>query len=344
MSPCSPRAVRPPSRSTRPIRASSTSTFGRFPRETSDARGGIWRSVDNGATWTQIFKPTASQRRPMQHRPRRIRRHDAPERQRRACTSASATGGAACGREPGAFYRTDDASGAAVSRDMTTAAEHRLLHGAVLVRQRVYTPAGAPDVVYLGGSFSYGQLACAVERPRLAAVDRRRRDLQRPHAGRRSESRRGDPSRPARDRHGPRQAAAVHHAARTAASSARTAGLRDVSAKCDARGLNAADTAFCKSAAQPGAEQARQHEQRAVHAAVPESVGERAAAAEPSPGRHAGQRDVPVQRIGAMSGPRSSTATAASPASTRPMTRCASTLSPARPTMRTSAAATRRSG
>ncbi len=49
--------------------------------------------------------------------------------------------------------------------------------------------------------------------------------------------------------------------------------------------------------AEQGREPARQHEHGLVDAAVPEPVGERAAAPEPPPGRHAGQRDVPIQRF-----------------------------------------------
>ena len=65
-----------------------------------------------------------------------------------------------CQRARPVFTRHDDA------------AEHRLLHRQCWYDNVVYTPPGAPDVVYLGGSFSYGQLHGAIERPRLAACRR----------------------------------------------------------------------------------------------------------------------------------------------------------------------------
>ena len=103
----------------------------------------------------------------------------------------------------------------------------------------------------------------------------------------------------------------------------------DVSYKCD-RGGSTGHHGFLQEPPQPGSELADQHEQRAVHAAVPQHLGERAAAAEPSPGRHAGQRNVPVQRLPARCGSRRSTATAASPASASPTTTFASTRSSGR--------------
>jgi hypothetical protein len=63
-----------------------------------------------------------------------------------------------------------------VFTDMTTAQNIGYCTGQCWYDNVVYTPPGAPDVVYLGGSFSYGSCT-AVERARLAAVDRRRSDF-----------------------------------------------------------------------------------------------------------------------------------------------------------------------
>ena len=74
----------------------------------------------------------------------------------------------------------------------------------------VYTPAGAPDVVYLGGSFSYGQLhGPSNGRAWLLSTDGGATwsDLTQ-DSDQHAEL---APSGPARHRHRARQAAAVHH-------------------------------------------------------------------------------------------------------------------------------------
>jgi hypothetical protein len=93
------------------------------------------------------------------------------------------------------FYRTDDATGAAVFTDMTTAQNIGYCDGQCWYDNVVYTPAGAPDVVYVGGSFDYNN---------LHGRDNGRAWLLSP-------ARRSDPSRSTRHRHRARQAAAVHH-------------------------------------------------------------------------------------------------------------------------------------
>ena len=195
------------------------------------------------------------------------------------------------------FYRTDDATAAVpVFADMTTAQNIGYCTGQCWYDNVVYTPPGAPDVVYLGGSFSYGELQGPSNgRAWLLSTDGGATfsDLTQD----------ADPNR----------AEAIHpdqHAIVTVPGKplqfitgsdggvVRSDGkFADISAKCDTRGLGPADSGAVQEPAEPGCEPARQHEQRLVHAAVPEPVGERAAAPEPSPGRHAGQRDVPVQRL-----------------------------------------------
>ena len=123
---------------------------------------GLWRSLDNGATWTQI--KTALERR-REHRPRRSSRSTSCRAARRGCTSGSATP---------ARRATARASSAPTTRparrsftDMTTPQNIGYCTGAVLVRQRRLLAGGLPDVVYLGGSFDYGQHARRQQRPRV---------------------------------------------------------------------------------------------------------------------------------------------------------------------------------
>ncbi|HYU41323.1 MAG TPA: exo-alpha-sialidase [Vicinamibacteria bacterium] len=114
---------------------------------------GVWRSVDNGTTWTQIKTP--------------LNAGLSTDRAEFAVTTL-ANGftrmyvGVGNQSDSGAnrarFYRTDDASGAAVFADMTTAQNIGYCTAQCWYDNVVYTPAGSPDVVYLGGSFSYGQL------------------------------------------------------------------------------------------------------------------------------------------------------------------------------------------
>jgi hypothetical protein len=144
------------------------------------------------------------------------------------------------------FYRTDDASGAAAFTDMTTNDTIGYCTAQCWYDNVVYTPAGAPDVVYLGGSFSYDQLhAQSNGRAWLLATDGGQTwsDLTQD----------GDPSH-AEVIH-PDQHAIVTVPGRplqfitgSDGGVVRSDGqFANVAAKCDARGLNAADNAYCKS-------------------------------------------------------------------------------------------------
>ena len=96
----------------------------------SSFQQGVWRSLDNGATWTQI-KPALN---PAQNTDRASSRSTRCPAARRGCTSASATQRRR--RHRARFYRTDDAAGAAIFTDMTTPQNIGYCTGAVLVRQR----------------------------------------------------------------------------------------------------------------------------------------------------------------------------------------------------------------
>ena len=113
--------------------------------------GGVWRSTDGGSTWSQI-KPA-------------LNAADNDDRASFAVTPITGgftrmyVGDGNAGTNAARFYRTDDAAGAAVFTDMTTSQNIDYCDGQCWYDNVVYSPPGKPDVVYLGGSFSYGSYA-----------------------------------------------------------------------------------------------------------------------------------------------------------------------------------------
>ena len=114
---------------------------------------GIWRSLDNGTTWAQIKTPLNAAR--------------STDRAEFAVTTlpngntrmyVGVGNQTDSGANRARFYRTDDASGAAVFTDLTTPQNAGYCTAQCWYDNFVVSPAGSPDIVYLGGSFSYGQL------------------------------------------------------------------------------------------------------------------------------------------------------------------------------------------
>jgi len=122
-----------------------------FPQTSApplNTNGGVWRSNDNGATWTQIVLS--------------LNAANANDRTEFAVTPLPATGKTRMYIYDGntgqtaQFSRSDDvASGLPVITNMTTAQNAGICTSQCWYDNFVVTPAGYPDTVYLGGSFDY---------------------------------------------------------------------------------------------------------------------------------------------------------------------------------------------
>src|SRR6266567_3607000 len=119
-----------------------------FPRLTASG-GGIWRSTDDGANWTQIKTALA---------PTNIndRAEFAVTRLANGNTRMY-VGDGNTGSPAARFYRSDDvATGSPTFTDLTTTQNENYCTGQCWYDNVVYSPPNKPDVVYLGGSYSYG--------------------------------------------------------------------------------------------------------------------------------------------------------------------------------------------
>jgi hypothetical protein len=211
---------------------------------------GIWRSTDNGTTWSQIFLPS--------DRTDRGFAVSALDRSAFDVTTLASgatrmyvgdgTGYAPPVIDPNAarFWRSDNADSAASFVDLTTAQARNYCTRQCWYDNYVVAVAGSPDVVYLGGSFDYGQIhGRSNGRAVLLSTDAGATfsDLTQD----------GDPIRA--DGMHPDQHALVtvpgnplQFIAGSDGGVIRSDGLfADVSGKCDSRGLGVADTAYCKS-------------------------------------------------------------------------------------------------
>ena len=222
---------------------------GAFGPTGSTTSGGVWRSTDGGSTWTQIKSSLVP--------------NENTDRAEFAVTPIAggftrmyvgegSTGapGPANGFNPLAmaarFYRTNDAAGAAVFTDMTTPQNIDYCTAQCWYDNVVYSPGGSPDVAYVGGSFSYGQLhGRSNGRAWLLTSDAGATwsDLTQD----------GDPNH-AEGIHPDSHAIVAVPGNPLQFISGGDGGVvgsdgkyADVSSKCDSRGLNPADTAFCKS-------------------------------------------------------------------------------------------------
>ncbi len=126
---------------------------GGFPQNNApplNTKGGVWRSTDSGATLDADHDCARSD---AEHRPRRVRRNQAAERQ-----DAHVRGRWNCGITAARFYRSDDvATGSPVFTDLTTTQNINYCTGQCWYDNVVVTPAGYPDTVYIGGSYGYGE-------------------------------------------------------------------------------------------------------------------------------------------------------------------------------------------
>ena len=112
--------------------------------------GGVWRSPDSGATWTQIVPSLAS-----------FNSNDRTEFALAALPNGKTRmyiGDGNTGSPAARFYRSDDvATGAPVITDLTTLQNSNYCSGQCWYDNFVVSPAGYPDTVYLGGSYAYGE-------------------------------------------------------------------------------------------------------------------------------------------------------------------------------------------
>ena len=133
---------------------------------------GIWRSVDGGATWTQIKPTLANHPADVSMRPE-FAVTTLPNGKTRMYVYEGSSAGAFANPPPAPptpiptarLFRSDDvATGAPVFVSLSSNnpadpgyGTYNLCAGQCWYDELVYTPAGHPDIVYVGGSYSYGE-------------------------------------------------------------------------------------------------------------------------------------------------------------------------------------------
>ncbi len=127
--------------------------LGTFPRTAGVPRftgGGVWRSNDDGASWSQI-KPALN---PMSANDRPELTVTPLDGTTRMYVGEGTDTDSGIGQAR--FFRSDDVStGSPTFTDLTTPASLGYCTAQCWYDNVVYSPAGKPDVVYLGGSYSY---------------------------------------------------------------------------------------------------------------------------------------------------------------------------------------------
>jgi hypothetical protein len=120
--------------------------------------GGIWRSINNGASFQQIFAPQDAT---LGTCLSALERDEfdvttLPSGATRMYVGAG-EGSSATGGPPASFWRSDNADTAATFASFGGTQVVNYCTGQCWYDNVVYTPGGSPDVVYLGGSYSYGE-------------------------------------------------------------------------------------------------------------------------------------------------------------------------------------------
>ena len=154
------------------------------------------------------------------------------------------------------------------------------------------------------------------QRPRVRALDRRRRDLERPHPGQRAQHAELAPPGPARDRHRAGQSAPVHRSGSDGGVVRSTATSSTCSAQCDTARPERRRHGVLQVAALAGAESARQLNKGLSTLQFQSLSVDPQQSANSLQGGTQDNGTFEYQRLDRTSGRRSSTATAASPAST----------------------------
>ena len=215
--------------------------------------GGIWRSIDNGVSFQQIFAPADAS---LNTCLSALERDEfdvttLPSGATRMYVGAGEGGEAFNPASPqSTFWRSDNANTAATFASFGGAQVVDYCTGQCWYDNNVYTPGGSPDVVYLGGSFSYGQLLAFG-----SGKSNGRAWLLSTNAGAMWSDLTQDGAPSHADGMHPDQHAITTVPGKPFQAFFGSDGgvvssdgkFADVSSKCDSRGLSVADTAFCKS-------------------------------------------------------------------------------------------------